>query len=57
VRKNKTSSRVKNTNPSVFVSGNSRLKAYLLYYSSLGKYLHYLQKRSSIRSSEHVFLE
>ena len=36
---------------------HSRLKAYLLYYSTLGKYLHYLQKRSSIRSSEHVFLE
>jgi hypothetical protein len=36
---------------------HSRLKAYLLYYSTLGKYLHNLQKRFSIRSSEQVFLE
>jgi len=37
---------------------HNRLKAYLLYYSTLGKYLHNLQKESSIRSSEQaIFLK
>jgi hypothetical protein len=36
---------------------HSRLKVYLLYYSALGKYLHNLQKKSSITSAEQVLFK